>query len=101
VLGSKPPRTVQGYLNADLGSQPTAQTSGYFVTVRKGAGMDDSRIDCMGNQTATGYYAVAVPIEVNKTGRRAFATSQTNAVWQRFGNVPPAEPFGPPSELVH
>jgi hypothetical protein len=92
---------VQGYLNEDLGLRPTAQISGYYVNVRKGAGMDDSRADCLGNQTATGYYAVAIPIENGKTGRRSFATSQTNALWQRFGNVPPSEPFGPPSEIAH
>ena len=101
ILGSKPPHMIQGYLNPDLGSTPTAQISGYYVTVRKGAGMDDARNDCLGNQTATGYYAVAVPIQVDKTGRRSFATSQTNALWQMFGNVPPPEPFGPPAEIAH
>ena len=101
VLGSKPPHTVQGYLNVDLGAHPTAQLSGYTVTLRKGAGMNNSRDDCMGNQTANGYYAIATPIEVDKTGRRAFATNQGNAIWQRFGSVPPSEPFGPPAEIVH
>ena len=101
VLGQKPPHTVQGYLNADLGSQPIARISGYYVNVRKGAGMDDSRADCLGNGTATGYYAVAVPIDPGKSGRRAFATSQTNAVWQLYGNAPPPEPFGAPAEPAH
>ena len=101
VLGQKPPHMVQGYLNKDLGSQLTAQISGYYVTVRRGAVLDDSRNDCMGNQTAPGYYAIAIPIQVDKTGRRSFATSQANAIWQRFGNVPPSEPFGPPAEIAH
>ena len=101
VLGSKPPHTVQGYLNADLGSHLTAQISGYYVAVRKGAGTSYSRFDCMGNQTVTGYYAIAVPIEVDKTGRRSFATSESDAIWQRFGKLPPGEPFGTPDELVH
>jgi prepilin-type N-terminal cleavage/methylation domain-containing protein len=101
VLGSKPKGVVQGYLNEDLGSNLTATTSGYLVSVRKGTGMIDTRPDCMGNGTATGYYAVAIPIELGKTGRRAFATSQTNAVWQQFGNSAPPEPFGAPSEPVH
>jgi hypothetical protein len=100
VLGSKPRGVVQGYLNEDLGSNPTATTSGYLISVRKGAGMVDTRPDCMGNPTATGYYAVAIPIELGKTGRRAFATSQTNAVWQQFGNSAPPEPFAAPSEPV-
>ena len=102
VLGTKPPHTVQGYLNVDLGAHSTSQISGYNVTVSQGvAGVVGARNDCMGNQTATGYYAVATPIEVDKTGRRSFATNQGNAIWQRFGNVPPSEPFGPPAEIVH
>jgi len=101
ILGQKPPHMVQGYLNDDLGARPTAQISGYYVNVRKGAGMHVSPEDCMGNLTASGYYALAIPIEADKTGRRAFATSQTNAVWQQFGNAAPSEPFGPPAELAH
>ncbi len=101
VLGQKPPHMVQGYLNPDLGSQITATTSGYYVNVRKGAGMDDARADCMGNPTATGYYAIAIPIEPGSSGRRTFATSQANAVWQQFANTAPAEPFGAPAEIVH
>jgi len=101
VLGQKPPHTAQGYLNVDLGGQPTAQISGYYVTVRRGAGTNISRDDCMANQTATGYYAIATPIQVDKTGRRSFATNQGDAIWQRFGGAPPSEPFGLPAELVH
>ena len=102
VLGQKPPHSVQGYLNVDLGGQQTARTSGYYVTVRRGATARISpRDDCLGNQTVSGYYAIATPIEVEKTGRRSFATNQGDAIWQRFGNVPPSEPFGPPSELLH
>jgi prepilin-type N-terminal cleavage/methylation domain-containing protein len=102
VLGSKPPHTVQGYLNVDLGAHPTAQTSGYNVTVRRGAGgVVGGRNDCMGNETFTSYYAIATPIEFDKTGRRSFATNQGDAIWQRFSNVPPSEPFGPPAEIVH
>ena len=102
VLGTKPPHTVQGYLNVDLGAHSTSQISGYNVTVSQGArGVAGARDDCMGNQTATGYYAVATPIEVDKTGRRSFATNQGDTIWQRFGDVPPSEPFGPPAEVVH
>ncbi|PYR74665.1 MAG: hypothetical protein DMF87_22050 [Acidobacteria bacterium] len=102
VLGQKPPHAVQGYLNVDLGGHPTAQTSGYYVTVRSGAAATLSpRDDCMGNQTVSGYYAIATPIEFEKTGRRSFATNQGDAIWQRFAQVPPSEPFGPPAEIVH
>jgi len=100
ILGQKPPGVKAGYLNEDMSYAPTVRTTGYYVTVRTGAGSAKVGPDCLGNATDTRYYALAVPIELNKTGRRAFATSQTSAVWQRFGNVPPSEPFAPPSELA-
>ena len=102
VLGQKPPHGVQAYLNVDLGGQITAKTNGYYVTVRRGANASNSpRADCLGNQTVSGYYAFATPMEFDKTGRRSFATNQGDAIWQVFSGLPPAEPFGPPAELVH
>ena len=73
TLGAKTSSRFQGFLNEDLGSSETVTR-------------DD---------TYTSYYASASPVELGKTGTRAFATNQGGAIWQRLAAVPPPEPFGP------
>jgi prepilin-type N-terminal cleavage/methylation domain-containing protein len=100
TLGTKPPGAVQAYLNEDLGSSNAVARDGYNVTLREGSGASTSVLDCMGQATATTYYAAAFPIEMNKTGTRSFATNQGAAIWQRQSGIPPTEPFGPPAEIA-
>ena len=99
-LGTKPPGVIQAYLNDDLGSANTVTRQGYSVTIRVGQGASQSINDCLGNETYTRYYAGAYPVELGKTGTRAFATNQGGAIWQRLAAVPPPEPFGPPTSEV-
>jgi len=73
---------------------------GYTVHVRIGLGAEPGLPDCMGRDTYTSYYASALPVELGKTGTRAFATNQGGAIWQRQSAASPPEPFGPPTSEV-
>jgi prepilin-type N-terminal cleavage/methylation domain-containing protein len=100
ILGTKPPGSIQAYLNPDLGSSDTVTRDGYTVTLRVGLDSSTRVNDCMGRPTSTTYYATAFPADPGKSGMRAFATNQGAAIWQRFSALPPTEPFGPPSEIA-
>jgi len=100
VLGTKPPGSIQAYLNEDLGSSDTVTRDGYTVTLRVGLDSSTRVNDCLGRPTSTTYYATALPAEPGKSGTRSFATNQGAAIWQRLSPQPPTEPFGPPSEIA-
>jgi prepilin-type N-terminal cleavage/methylation domain-containing protein len=100
TLGAKTSSRLQGFLNEDLGSSETVTRDGYTVHVQIGLGAEPGLPDCMGRDTYTSYYATAYPVELGKTGTRAFATNQGGAIWQRLAALPPPEPFGPPTSEV-
>ena len=101
VLGHKPPGYRQSFIEDDLGVGVTPQRSGYNVNVRDGAGASIGRVDCNGMVSTTNYYASAIPVVLGRTGFRSFATSQRAGIYFEEGLIPPPEPFGPPSQLVH
>jgi prepilin-type N-terminal cleavage/methylation domain-containing protein len=101
ILGHKPPGNTQGYLSEDLGESTAPILSGYRFNVSQGAGASAGPDDCNNTPTVTNYYAVGVPLAVNQSGSRAFATSQRNGVFQLSGAAPPPEPFGPPSQPAY
>jgi len=100
ILGTKPGGVTQGYLAEDLGSAVTVIRDGYRIGMGNGKDGVLNLNDCMGNRTETAYYAFAVPT-ASDVGRRAFATNQGGGIWERLGEVPPSEPFGPPAEPAH
>jgi type IV pilus assembly protein PilA len=88
-----------GYIDAELGTAPVVDKSGYRVRVQIGdTGTEGVVDDCNGNATVTSYYATAVPVTQGNTGTRGFATSQVGTIWQSADGTAPPEPFGPPSQ---
>lgn len=98
ILGTKPAPNSQGYISEDLGSSTNPSRNGYSFSLQPGAGGAAGADDCLGNPTQTKYYASAVPLTLNNTGGRSFATNQGGAVWQLEGGTPPDEPFEPPDQ---
>jgi hypothetical protein len=99
VLGAKRGNRP-GFLAEDLGLVAMPQHNGYRFNVHPGLDSVAGVEDCNKTPTQTRYYASAVPIALGRTGGRSFATSQANGIWQLAGGIPPAEPFGPPSQLA-
>jgi prepilin-type N-terminal cleavage/methylation domain-containing protein len=99
-LGAARPGRSQGFLNEDVGLVNFPERNGYRFNVHAGNGAIPGLEDCNKVGTQTTYYASAIPVAPERTGTRSFATSQSNAIWQQFGTVPPPEPFGAPSEYV-
>jgi prepilin-type N-terminal cleavage/methylation domain-containing protein len=101
ILGTKPSPNNQGYISPDLGAEAVPRLSGY--TFRLALGRDGApgvTQDCNGNPTWTTYYATAVPNVPGQTGDRSFATNQRQSIYQANNSTPPAEPFGPGTQLV-
>jgi type II secretory pathway pseudopilin PulG len=100
VLGHKPPGYRQSFIEDDLAVAATVQRSGYRLNIRAGAGGSIGRNDCNGMVTTTNYYASAVPVVLDRTGTRSFATTQRAGIYYQPGLVSPPEPFAAPSQLV-
>ncbi len=83
-----------GFVSPDLGST-TTEKSGYGVTLGPGVGAPLIATDCTaaGNVVNTNFYASAVPLSLDTSGSRAFATNAGGAVWQDTSGTAPAEPF--------
>ena len=83
---------TQGFISADLAADPSTK-SGYTVTLASDAAAAGGPNDCNGTATEIGYYGTAVPVSVNNSGVRAFATDAGGAVWQDTTGVAPTQPF--------
>jgi type IV pilus assembly protein PilA len=85
--------SAAGFISADLG-QTTQEKSGYTVTMVAGANnIALTATDCNGTAVNSNYYATAIPLDVNTTGTRGFATNAGGTVWQDKTGAAPAEPF--------
>jgi type IV pilus assembly protein PilA len=87
-------RLAGNFLSPDLTSAATVTKSGYTVTMNAGTGapIPAPPAGCTG--TVGSFYASGVPVTVNSTGVRAFATNPAGAIWQDAdGSAAPAEPF--------
>lgn len=102
VLRANPPLSPIPFLPPDLTTGVTSQKSGYRFTLAPSLTSIAGTVnDCNGNPTQTGFYATAIPTTFGTTGNRSFATmSPTNVIWQTFSVIPPAEPFGAPSQVI-
>jgi prepilin-type N-terminal cleavage/methylation domain-containing protein len=100
TLGSARPGRNQSYLSEDIGLVDMPERNGYRFNILPGLDSNPGLDDCNKIGTRTTFYASATPLALGRTGSRAFATSQSNGIWQRPGSVPPSQPFGPPSEYV-
>ncbi|HEY3159369.1 MAG TPA: prepilin-type N-terminal cleavage/methylation domain-containing protein [Vicinamibacterales bacterium] len=100
TLGSARPGRDQSYLSEDIGLVDMPERNGYRFNILPGLDSSPGLEDCNKIATRTTFYASATPLALGRTGTRAFATSQSNGIWQRPGTVPPPQPFGPPSEYV-
>ncbi len=84
---------TQGFISADLATDPISVKSGYNVSLTSDAAGAPGPNDCNGTATEIGYYAKAEPVSVNNSGVRAFATDAGGAVWQDTTGVAPTQPF--------
>jgi len=100
ALGTPPPGTSDGFLPADLTGSETPGKSGYAFALADGAGAAAGPNDCHGNATRTRFYVSAVPQAAGIGGRRSFATTTGQVIWEVAGGAAPGEPFGPPAAPV-
>ena len=82
------PGTTQGFIAPDLAQDPSVK-SGYTIRMER-AGEGSGPLDCNGVQTGTDFYATAVPVTFETTGRRAFSTSAAGTVYEGFDGRPPS-----------
>ena len=99
-LSRIPPGGGQGYLALELAGSEVPERNGYRFSLGPGNGGVAGPPDCHGAATQTRYYASTVPVVPVTTGTRSFAITQAGSIWQAQGAAPPAEPFGPPSQIV-
>jgi type IV pilus assembly protein PilA len=90
------PAGGQGFISPDLATDPSTK-SGYTVTLAK-AGTSTSLSSvtpCNGTGAPeSSYYATAVPLTLNGTGTRSFATDTRGTIWQSTNTLtPPADPI--------
>jgi hypothetical protein len=79
-------------ISPDLAGSATVLKSGYAITLTMVAeGPENDR--CTNQPTAVEWYASAVPIAVNASGSRGFATSEGQNIWQDRTGAAPPEPF--------
>lgn len=97
TLGTAPPGTPHAYLSADMTGSPAPQKSGYEYGLAPGAGSGGGPTDCLGNPTATAFYASAAPVTFGVSGRRSFAVTANKVIWQNYTAAAPTEPLGPPA----
>jgi type IV pilus assembly protein PilA len=90
TLATPCPGSTTAFLAPDLGADPVRK-NGYIVTLATGATSEPSSNDCNGTPTITAYYVSAVPISLDVTGRRAFATTNTAAIYMDLSGTAPTE----------
>jgi prepilin-type N-terminal cleavage/methylation domain-containing protein len=93
TLGTACVGGTEAFISPDLSIDPSLK-SGYTVALASNGGGAGPN-DCNGTATETSYYTSAVPITLNSTGVRAFASNQAGTVWQDADGSAgaPAEPF--------
>jgi prepilin-type N-terminal cleavage/methylation domain-containing protein len=96
---------AEGYISPSLATGPSVMLTGYIYEIAEDGGEGDgdgegdgpASQDCNGEPTQGHYYASAVPVSLDSTGARSFATSPKGGIWALPGGTPPEEPFGPPA----
>jgi prepilin-type N-terminal cleavage/methylation domain-containing protein len=83
----------EGFLPVDLTVGQMATKNGYTYEIQPGAIGVSGLNDCHGAATALDYYVTAVPLAVNSTGTRGFASNQDSTIWQDSTGLAPIEPF--------
>jgi prepilin-type N-terminal cleavage/methylation domain-containing protein len=85
---------TQGFISPDLATNPSTK-SGYTVLLAAGAGGAAGPLDCNGVASQSAYYGTAIPVTLNTSGVRKFATNAAGTIWQEAGAgvVAPPEPF--------
>jgi prepilin-type N-terminal cleavage/methylation domain-containing protein len=99
ILGASPPTGGGAFISEDLGSAVNPMKAGYRFTLTTGAGSAAGPADCNGGPTVTAFYATAEPLSI-ASGSKSFAVNVNGTVWQLSGGTAPAEPFGPPAQVV-
>jgi type IV pilus assembly protein PilA len=99
TLATPPPGMTEAYLAPDLAAA-SPEKAGYRFALTPGAGAAAGANDCNGTGTQTAYYATAVPLTFGSTGAKAYATNQSNTIWQALAAAAPTEPFGPPATPI-
>ncbi len=80
-------------VSPDLAVASTVIKSGYAITLTPTVdGPENDR--CTDQPTALEWYAQAVPVSINTSGGRGFATAEGENIWQDTSGVAPSEPFG-------
>jgi len=100
-LATPPLGRRQGFIPArrgDMGYRLRSEVNGYVFNLRAGYAAAPGKPDCNEFDTQSTYSAVAVPAIPGVTGRRSFAINQDGVVWAMPGQIPPAEPLGPPAQ---
>jgi hypothetical protein len=98
VLGKPPVDSNTGFLPAEFSQTETPQQSGYHFGLDASAVATAGPLDCHGIPTQSAYIATAQPVEfgIAGTGRRSFAITSNNTIWQVRSGSPPDEPFANP-----
>ncbi len=98
VLGKPPIDSTTGFLPAEFSRTETPQQHGYHFGLDASATATAGPLDCHGIPTQSGYIATAKPAEfgIAGTGRRSFAITSKNTIWQVRSGSPPDEPFAIP-----
>jgi prepilin-type N-terminal cleavage/methylation domain-containing protein len=79
VLIESCPSSTQGFISPDLAGDP-AHKSGYLMNLGPGT-LGSGPTDCNGTPSSLGYYLTAVPITINLTGNRGFASTSPGVVF--------------------
>lgn len=88
TLGTACPGTAQAFLAPELAQDPSFK-NGYRVALES-AGAPAGPVDCNGVPTEQDFYATAVPLTHNTTGRRAFSTSREGTIFVDDSGVAPS-----------
>lgn len=89
VLIQSCPGSTQGFISPDLAGDP-ARKSGYLMELGPGS-FSSGPTDCNGTATSVGYYLTAVPITINLTGNRGFASTSPGVIYFTVTGSAPTE----------
>ena len=90
-LGFLCPNSTAPFLSADLTVAASVIKSGYTITMPAAAGAAAGPLDCNAVVSTTAYYATAVPLTLNSTGTRSFATNAQGTIFYNNTAVAPLE----------
>ncbi|HUF49120.1 MAG TPA: type II secretion system protein [Vicinamibacterales bacterium] len=100
VLGTRGPAGAPPFISDDFGLVVAPVRTGYAFTLGPGQDATPGPPDCGGTATVSTYYASAVPLTIGRTGTHSFAVNGRSVIWERAGDVAPAEPFGTPARPI-